>query len=124
MKVKRFSFPAFALLTSSSTLVCCVLPALFVALGFGSALAGLIGAFPQLTWASENKEIVFGAAGLMVFLSGVWEWKRKNDPCPLDPELAKSCMKLRKISLIMWCLSAVIFIGSLFFVFVLPKILN
>src|SRR6187200_1056050 len=39
-----------ALLASSGTLVCCVLPALMVALGAGAALAGLVTAVPQLIW--------------------------------------------------------------------------
>ena len=124
MKAKRFSFPVLALLSSSSTLICCVLPALFVALGFGSVLAGVIGAFPQITWASENKGVVFGIAGVMIILSGIWEWKRRNDPCPLDPELTRSCAKLRTISFVMWLVSALIFAGSAFFVFVLPKLMN
>lgn len=124
MSAKRFSFPILALLTSGSTLICCVIPALFVALGFGSVIAGLVGAFPQITWASENKGIVFAAAALMIILSGIWEWKRRNDPCPLDPELAKSCARLRKISFYLWLLSAIILAGSTFFVFVLPFIIT
>lgn len=124
MSAKRFSFPILALLTSGSTLICCVIPALFVALGFGSVIAGVVGAFPQITWASEHKGIVFGAAALMITLSGIWEWKRRNDPCPLDPELAKSCTRLRKISFYLWLLSAIILAGSAFFVFVLPLIIE
>lgn len=124
MNAKRYSFPLLTLLTSTSTLICCVLPALFVALGFGSVLAGVVGAFPQITWASENKGLVFGIAGIMILLSGLWEWKRRNDPCPLDPELAKSCTRLRKISFYLWLVSAIIFAGSGFFVFVLPKLMN
>ncbi len=124
MITKRFSFPVLALLTSTSTLICCVLPALFVALGFGSVLAGVIGAFPQITWASENKGIVFGVAATMIVLSGLWEWKRRNDPCPLDPELAKSCATIRKVSLFMWFFSALILAISSFFVFLLPKFMS
>lgn len=124
MSAKRFSFPVLALLTSTSTLICCVIPVLFVALGFGSVIAGVVGAFPQITWASENKGIVFGVAALMIALSGIWEWKRRNDPCPLDAELAKSCTKLRKISFYLWLGSAIILAASSFFVFVLPKIIE
>jgi hypothetical protein len=123
MNAKRYSFPVLALLTSGSTLICCVLPVLFVSLGFGSVLAGFIGVFPQITWASENKEIVFGVAAIMITLSGLWEWKRRNDPCPLDPELAKSCTKLRKISFYLWLSSALILAISSVVVFVLPMFL-
>lgn len=34
--------------TSSSTLICCALPALLVAIGAGATLAGLVTAVPQL----------------------------------------------------------------------------
>lgn len=124
MKLKNPGFPILALLGSSTTLICCVLPALLVTLGFGSVVAGVIGAVPQITWLSENKGIVFGIAGILVAASGLWEFKRRNDPCPLDPNLAKACMKLRKISLILWIVSAVVLSGSAFFVFVLPQFLN
>lgn len=124
MKVQRVRFPLLALLTSGSTLICCVLPALFVALGFGSVVASTIGAFPQITWLSEHKGIVFGLAGAMIIFAGIWEWQRRNDPCPLDPALAKSCMQLRKLSWALWIVSVVIFAGSVFFVFILPKFIS
>ena len=45
---RNAALSAMALLTSSATLVCCVLPAVLVALGAGAALAGLVTAVPQL----------------------------------------------------------------------------
>jgi copper chaperone CopZ len=52
-----------ALLASSGTLVCCALPALFVAVGAGAALSSLVSTVPQLVWLSENKEPLFVVAG-------------------------------------------------------------
>ncbi len=124
MQNKRLSFPVLALLGSSSTLICCVLPALFVTLGFGSVVASFIGAVPQITWLSENKGVVFAVSGSLIALSGIWEWRRRNDPCPLDPQLAKACTKLRKVSVGLWIVSAIIFVVSAIFVFVVPKFLN
>lgn len=124
MQNKRLSFPILALLGSSSTLLCCVVPALLVSLGFGSVVASFIGTVPQVTWLSENKGLVFALSGFLIALSGFWEWKRRNDPCPLDPQLARACTKLRKISVGLWALSAIIFTVSLIFVFVVPKFLN
>lgn len=120
MKLKNTSASVIALLGSSATLICCVLPALFVTLGFGSVVAGFVGAFPQITWLSENKAIVFVGAALLVIVSGFWEWKRKNDPCPLDPKLAKACADLRRLSFRLWLLSALLLVLSATFVFVLP----
>lgn len=124
MQNKRLSFPVLALISSTSTLFCCVLPALFVALGFGSVVASTIGVFPQLTWLSEHKGIVFSVAGMLVLASGIWEWKRRNDPCPLDPQLAKACMRLRKTSRILWAVSAIILTVSGIFVFLVPLFLQ
>ena len=47
--------PTLSLFASAGTLVCCALPALFVTLGAGAALAGLVGEFPQLVWLSTYK---------------------------------------------------------------------
>jgi hypothetical protein len=44
-----------SLLFASGTLVCCVLPAVMVALGAGAALAGLVTSVPQLVWLSAHK---------------------------------------------------------------------
>ena len=47
--MRRLGLAADALLASSATLVCCVLPAVLVALGAGAALAGA-REVPQLVW--------------------------------------------------------------------------
>ena len=57
---------AGALLASTATLVCCVLPAVLVALGAGAALASLVTAVPQLIWLSAHKPIVFATAGALL----------------------------------------------------------
>ncbi len=86
------------LLASSATLVCCVLPAVLVSLGAGAALVGLVSAFPQLVWLSENKGWVFGIAGMLLAASGAMLWHARRLPCPIDPAAARSCMRLRRIS--------------------------
>jgi hypothetical protein len=89
---------ATALLASSATLVCCVLPAVLVSLGAGAALVGLVSAVPQLVWLSEHKEWVFGIAGALLIVSGVVLWNARRLPCPSDPEAARQCMRLRALS--------------------------
>ena len=64
--MRRLGLAAGALLASSATLVCCVLPAVLVALGAGAALAGLVTAVPQLVWLSEHKALVFGGAAALL----------------------------------------------------------
>ena len=70
-----------ALFGSMGTLVCCVLPATFVALGFGATFAVFIGRFPQLIWFSEHKPIVFGGAALLL-ISGALLHRRQT--CPTE----------------------------------------
>lgn len=87
-----------ALVAASGTLVCCVLPAVMVALGAGAALAGLVSAVPQLIWLSGNKGFVFGGAALALLVSGVMLHRARLAPCPADPALARACARLRAIS--------------------------
>ena len=82
-----------ALLTSSATLVCCVLPAVLVSLGAGAAVIGLVSTFPQLVWLSEHKGVVFGVAGLLLVGSGLLLWHARRLPCPVDPVAARSCTR-------------------------------
>lgn len=67
-----------SLFTSVGTLVCCALPALFVALGAGATLAGLVADFPQLVWLSAHKGWVFGASGILLVIAGVMIWHARS----------------------------------------------
>ncbi|MBC7538584.1 MAG: hypothetical protein H7281_07175 [Bacteriovorax sp.] len=83
--------PFFSLFTSFSTLVCCALPALFVSLGMGASLVGLVSAVPQLVWVSEHKTFVFATSFLMLLFSSMMQYRARNLPCPIDPKLARAC---------------------------------
>ncbi len=107
------------LLASSATLVCCVLPAVLVSLGAGAALVGLVAAFPQLVWLSEHKGWVFGIAGVLLAVSGAMLWHARRLPCPVDPAAARSCMRLRRISEVVYGVAAGSFSIGATFAFVL-----
>jgi hypothetical protein len=109
-----------ALLASSATLVCCVLPAVLVALGAGAVLAGLVTAVPQLVWLSEHKPLVFGGAGGLLAISGTALWIGRRAPCPTDPELARSCQRLRRLSAAIYAVALITFVVGVTFAFVLP----
>jgi hypothetical protein len=111
---------AAALITSSATLVCCVLPAALVALGAGAALAGLVAAVPQLIWLSEHKPLVFGVAGALLAVSGAALWYGRSLPCPTDPAAARSCRRLRRLSAVLYALGLGSFVIGATFAFVLP----
>jgi len=111
-----------ALLASSATLVCCVLPAVMVSLGAGAAVVGLITTFPQLIWLSEHKAAVFGIATALLVISGLLlVWARRL-PCPLDSELGRKCMRLRRIGARLYVVSVGLLILSILVAFVLPQL--
>jgi hypothetical protein len=109
-----------SLLTSSSTLICCALPATLVAIGSVATLTSLISIFPQLIWISDHKALVFVTAALMLILAGILQWQARNAPCPVDPQLAEICTKTRKSAFKVYCLSLAIFSVGVFFAFVAP----
>lgn len=111
-----------ALLASSATLVCCVLPAVLVAIGAGAVLAGLVTAVPQLIWLSEHKLLVFGVAGALLAIDGTALWFGRQAPCPTDPALARSCRRLRRISAIVYSIALISFATGAIFAFVLPAL--
>jgi hypothetical protein len=108
--------------TSATTLVCCALPALLVALGAGAVLAGLVSAVPQLVWLSAHKLEVFGTAGVMLVLAGVMQWHARSLPCPADPALAAACARTRRLSEIIYWISVAIYMTGLLFAFLLPAL--
>lgn len=112
---------AAALLASSATLICCVLPAVLVSLGAGAALVGLVSVFPQLVWLSEHKGLVFGLAGLLLVAAGVMLWRARRQPCPADPAAARQCLRLRALSGRLYGVAAAMYAIAASFAFVLPR---
>jgi hypothetical protein len=112
-----------SLIASSATLVCCVLPAVLVAMGAGAALAGLVTAVPQLIWLSEHKGFVFGVAGVLLVVSSATLWRARYAPCPADPLLARACLRLRRISWVLNSVALMCFAVGVTFAFVLPRLI-
>ena len=115
-----------SIFTSSSTLVCCALPALLVALGAGAALSSLVGAFPQIVWLSEHKVALFITAGAMLALAGALQWQARRVAalaCPTDPQLAEACATAKDYSLTVYWVSLAIYTIGGFFAFVAPLLM-
>lgn len=119
---KSLIAPTLSLFTSVGTLVCCALPALLVTIGAGAALAGLVSNVPQLIWLSQYKIAVFSFAGVMILISGVLQWRNRHAPCPIDPDEAKACQRLRKISVILYWFSVLVYAIGFFFAFFAAKV--
>ena len=107
-----------SLFTSSSTLVCCALPALFVGLGAGAVFAGLTSSIPQLIWVAEHKVSVFIVAGCLLSLSGYLEYLNKQVTCDINNQ--EACIQTRSWSKKIWIISLIFYFIGLFFAFILP----
>ena len=119
---RQVLLPTLSLFTSFGTLVCCALPALFVTLGAGAALAGLVSNAPWLIALSKYKAWTFGFSGLMILIAGIMQYRARNAPCPIDlsdnGEQAKACMRLRKVSKYIYIGSVAIWCIGFFFAFI------
>ena len=112
-----------SLALSSGTLVCCVLPAVMVALGAGAALAGLVSAVPGLVWLSAHKALVFGVAGAGLAAAGWMQWRARFQPCPVDPVLREACLRTRRFAVWTWAVGVGVYAIGAFFAFALPALL-
>ena len=119
ISLRNLILPSLSLFTSLGTLVCCALPALFVALGAGAVLVGLLSNFPFLIILSKYKHILFLISGILIGLSGILIWKSRNAPCPADPLKAKTCALLRKISVFIYLFSIIVYLIGFFFAFLI-----
>ena len=120
---KNLLLPSLSLFTSLGTLFCCALPALFVALGAGAALAGLLSNAPYLIVLSKYKVLLFLISGSLMIISGYLIWRSRNAPCPADPLKAKACKRLRGASLVIYFISVTIYAIGFFFAFIITKII-
>ena len=110
------------LFASSSTLICCAIPALLVTLGAGATLSSFISIFPKIVWISEHKIEVFTFAGVMLTISGYMQCRGRLAPCPVDPVLRNACIKTRKASLIIYSFSLLLYLTGGWFAFIQPLI--
>ena len=99
------------LLTSATTLVCCVIPIVLVTLGMGATVAVLYSSLPFLSFLGLHKEWTFAITALVLALAA-WALFRPGRACPANPKLAKACQSADKwnrrlflVSVLLWCIS-------------------
>lgn len=109
------------LLTSTTTLVCCVIPIVLVSLGFGAAVAAMYGNLPFLTFLGLHKEWTFLLTGI-ILLAAAWALFRPGRTCPADPELAKACQSADKWNRRLFFAASGIWLISLFTAYLLLPI--
>ena len=119
---KETILPFLSLFTSISTLVCCALPALFITFGAGAALAGLVSSAPWLISLSEQKALIFSIAGILLLTTGILRHINRFAPCPVDPQAAKSCARLKIMNKYIFWFSVIIYLVGFFFAFIAVKV--
>ena len=117
---KTSNIGLFTLLASSSTLICCALPALFVALGAGATFVSIVSVFPQLIVISKYKIYISLFTLVILVLAGFLIKKSQLQPCPIDPTLREACISTRKRSMTLYKISLIIFISASLFTYILP----
>lgn len=119
----RFLAAYLSLFTSVSTLICCAIPSLLIALGLGATVVGAVGLFPQLIWLTDHKASLFSIGFILLGIGSLGYCRSRNDPCPIDPQEAYACKVARK-----WSFRALIFSWTMYaigftFAYILPLIL-
>ncbi len=112
-----------ALLASSSTLICCAIPALLVVLGAGATLANFVSLFPFFIVISKYKIYVSVIAMIILVVAGYFTYKTQKMPCPIDPVLSRKCMITRTRSVFIYLISVFLFIFATIFTYVIPRII-
>ena len=112
-----------SLLTSSSTLFCCSLPALFVKFGAGASFASFVSIFPIVITLFVYKIELTLFAFIMMGVAGFLNYKASFAPCPIDPEQSQKCMQLRKRSRLIFYVSSGILMLATFFTYLVPELL-
>ena len=111
------------LFASSSTLICCALPALFIVLGAGASFVNLITIFPFLITLSKYKLTISLFAFFSILIGGYINYKTYHLPCPIDPILGRVCMRTRKRSRFIYFISVIIFLFASVFTYIIPEVI-
>lgn len=111
-----------SLLASSTTLICCTLPAVFVLVGAGATFASLISHMPFLVTLSRYKHILTIGAAILLILSLLINRYVSRLPCPIDSEKSQACMAMRKRSRYITTLSICVFFLGTVVTYILPYV--
>ena len=108
-KINKNLMLYLSLFSSLSTLFCCALPALFVGLGFGASLLGIVSAFPGIVALSEYKDWIFLFCSLILLWNGYEIWFGNKKECPTNLEQKNICAKQQHLGKLAYLLKFRIF---------------
>ena len=124
MREKIVSF--FSLFGSTTTLLCCALPATLSIIAGGAAVGSLISVFPWLIPISKHHNWIFLIAGILLFVNGIFVIKPKGKvACSITG--GKGCEVAGSFSKWMFWVSIVLYTIGAFFAYAfvpLAQLLN
>ena len=112
-----------SLFASSSTLICCALPAVFIVIGAGATFASIISIFPFLVVISKYKVSITLVSLLILVFAGYINYRTYYLPCPADPELGRICLQTRKRSRSIYYFSVILFTFATVFTYLIPNLI-
>lgn len=85
-------------------------------------MAGIASNVPGYVWLTAHKAELFALSGILLALAVWMRWRSRNAPCPIDPDAARACNRLRRVSGgILYASIAIYLIGG-FFAFFAAKL--
>ena len=112
-----------SLFASSSTLICCALPSVFIVIGAGATFASIISIFPFLIVISKYKVSITLVSLLILVFAGYINYRTYYLPCPADPELGRICLQTRKRSRSIYYFSVILFTFATIFTYLIPNLI-
>ena len=112
-----------SLFASSSTLICCALPAVFIVIGAGATFASISSILPFLVVISKYKVSITLVSLLILVFAGYINYRTYYLPCPADPELGRICLQTRKRSRSIYYFSVILFTFATIFTYLIPNII-
>jgi hypothetical protein len=123
MKFKETLLAFFGLFTSISTILCCALPTILVAIGMGTVFASITSNFPFVIWLSQKILYLFVTTAILLLVGGYFIFL-KPQTCPLNQNSNQICNKTKKFNKIIWWVSFIILITSFFFKYILIHLMS
>ena len=78
-------------------------------------MAGISSSVPGYVWLTEHKVQLFIVSGILLAFAMISRWQARNAPCPIDPDAAKACARLRRLSgILLWASVTIYIIGGFF----------
>ena len=80
-------------------------------------MAGLASNVPGYIWLTAHKAQLFILSGVLLSVAIFMRWHARNAPCPIDPDAARACTRLRRWSGVLLYLSIAVYLIGFFFAY-------